>query len=92
VTLSLIGRFKQEEGEHQHFLPVAAVTRSGLRLLQWMERLLNEKEAAGLTTGFMFRTPGENVAKASDFEEQLIMILEWIQQHMVGIIPASVNL
>jgi hypothetical protein len=26
VTLFLIGRFKQVEGEHQHFLPVAAVT------------------------------------------------------------------
>jgi hypothetical protein len=26
VTLSLIGRFKKEEGEKKHFLPVVAVT------------------------------------------------------------------
>jgi hypothetical protein len=26
LTLSLMGRFKQVEGEQQHFLPVAAVT------------------------------------------------------------------
>jgi hypothetical protein len=42
VTLYLIGRFNQEEGEQQHFLPVAAaVTGSGLRLRKWMERLLD---------------------------------------------------
>jgi hypothetical protein len=32
VTFSLIGRFKQVEGEHQHFLPVAAMKGSGLRI------------------------------------------------------------
>jgi hypothetical protein len=50
VNLSLIGRFKQEEGEKQHILPVEVVTVSGLRLRKWMERLLSEKKAAGLTT------------------------------------------
>jgi hypothetical protein len=42
-TLSLIGRFKQVEGEHQHFLPVAAVMGSGLRIRKWVELLLKEK-------------------------------------------------
>jgi hypothetical protein len=31
VMLSLVGRFKQEDGEMQHYLPVAAVTGSGPR-------------------------------------------------------------
>jgi hypothetical protein len=30
ITLSLIGRFKELEGEQQHFLPVAAMTGLGL--------------------------------------------------------------
>jgi hypothetical protein len=30
ITLSLIGRFEQVEGDHQQFLPVAAVKGSGL--------------------------------------------------------------
>jgi hypothetical protein len=68
VNLSRIGRFKQEEGEQKHFLPVAMVTGSGLILIKWSKRLLDEKRVAGLTTGFVFLSPGGNVAKASDFE------------------------
>jgi hypothetical protein len=54
VTLSLIGRFKQMEGGHHHFLPVAAETGYGLRIREWVEILLEEKARVGLTTGFMF--------------------------------------
>jgi hypothetical protein len=54
VTFSLIGRFKQVEGEHQHFLPVAAVKGSGLRISEWVERLLKEKEMTGVISSFMF--------------------------------------
>jgi hypothetical protein len=32
AMLSLVGRFKQEEGDRQPFLPVAVVTGSGLRI------------------------------------------------------------
>jgi hypothetical protein len=32
VMLSLVGRFKQEDGEIQHFLPVDAVTGSGIKI------------------------------------------------------------
>jgi hypothetical protein len=92
VTLSLIGRFKQEEGEQQHFLPATAVTGSVMRLINWMELLLEEKRAAGLTSGFMFLNSAGKVAKAADFEEQFITRLEWIQQNSEGIIPASMNL
>jgi hypothetical protein len=38
ITFYLIGRFKQEEREQQHFFPVAAVTDSGLRIREWVER------------------------------------------------------
>jgi hypothetical protein len=40
----------------------------------------------------MFLDPGEKVAKAADFEEQLIMRLEWIEQNTDAIIPVSNNL
>jgi hypothetical protein len=63
---SLIGRFKQEEGEQQIFLPVAAVTGSGLRLRKWIERLLDEKRAAGIISGFIFLNSAGKVANAAD--------------------------
>jgi hypothetical protein len=43
VMLSLVGRFKQEDGERQHYLPVAAVMGSGLRIRDWIRRLLELK-------------------------------------------------
>jgi hypothetical protein len=58
MTLSLIGRFKQLEGEQQHFLPVAAATGSGIRVREWVGRLLLEKEAVGLVLGFLFFEKG----------------------------------
>jgi hypothetical protein len=51
VTLSLIGRFKQLEGGQQNFLLVDAVTGSGIRIREWVGRLLLEKEAVGLVSG-----------------------------------------
>jgi hypothetical protein len=54
VTLSLIGRLKQLEGEQQHFLSVAAVTGSEIRIREWLGRLGLEKESVGLVSGFLF--------------------------------------
>jgi hypothetical protein len=92
VTLSLIGRFKQLEGEQQHFLPVAAVTGSGIKIREWVGRLLREKEAVGLVSGFLFLKKEGTPAKAIDFEEALVERLEWIQQNTSGVIPLTVNL
>jgi hypothetical protein len=92
VTLSLIGRFKQLEGEQQHFLPVAAVTGSGIRIREWVGRLLLEKEAAGLVSGFLFLKREGTPAKAIAFEEALVERLKWIQQNTSGVIPLTVNL
>jgi hypothetical protein len=72
VTLSLIGRSKQLEGEQQHFLPVAAVTGSGIRIREWVGRLLLEKEAVGLVSVFLFLKREGTPAKAIDFEEALV--------------------
>jgi hypothetical protein len=76
VTLSLIGRFRQVEGGQQHFLPVDAVTGYGLRIREWVERLLKEKEMTGVISGFMFLKKDEKTARAADFDEALIQRLE----------------
>jgi hypothetical protein len=87
VTLSLIGRFKQVEGEHQHFLPVAAVTGSGLRIREWVERLLKD-----IIPGFMFLRKDGKPSRVADFEEALIERLELIQQNTTGNIPVTLDL
>jgi hypothetical protein len=41
VTLSLIGRFKQMDWGQQQFLPIAAETGSGIKILEWVVRFLD---------------------------------------------------
>jgi hypothetical protein len=91
VTLSLIGRFEQMEGEQQHFLPIAAETGSGLRIREWVGIFLDEKARVGLTTGFMVLKKDGTPAKAIYFEEALVEKLELIQQNSSGIIPLTIN-
>jgi hypothetical protein len=91
VMLYLIGRCKHVEGEKQHFLQVAAMTGSRLRIREWVERLLKEKEMTGVISGFMFLIKDGKTALAADFEEALIERLEWIQQNKVGIIPVTID-
>jgi hypothetical protein len=43
-----------EAGGHQHFLPIAAETGSGLKIQEWVGRLLDDIARLGLTTAFMF--------------------------------------
>jgi hypothetical protein len=68
VMLSLVGRFKQVEGEQHNFLPVAAVTESCLRIREWVGLMLEEKKVAGITRGFMFRQKDGKVVKAAYFK------------------------
>jgi hypothetical protein len=90
--LSLVGRFKQEDGEIQHFLLVAAVTGSGIQIREWMRRLLELKVKCGHIQGFLFRRKNRSPAKMGEFDEPLIERLVWIQENTQGLIPMSVDL
>jgi hypothetical protein len=71
---------------------VAELTGSGIRVREWVERLLLEKAEVGLASGFMFLKKDRTPAKAIYFEEAFVERLEWIQQNTTGIIPLVVNL
>jgi hypothetical protein len=92
VMLSLVGRFKQEDGERQHYFPVAAVTGSGLRIRDWIRRLLELKVRSGQTQGFLFRRKNGSPAKLAEFDEPLIERLVWIQENTEGLIPMTIGL
>ena len=40
VIICLLGRFKGEEGDRMHVFPLASVTRTGIRIRLWLERLV----------------------------------------------------
>jgi hypothetical protein len=92
VTLYLIGRFKELEGEKQNFIPVLAVMGSGIKIREWVERLLLDKAEVGLTSGFLVLKNDGTPAKAIYFEEALVESLEWIHKNTTGMIPLTINL
>jgi hypothetical protein len=92
VMLSLVGRFKQDDGERQHYSLVAAVAGSGLHIIDWIRRLLELKVRSGQTQGFLFRRKNGSPAKLADFDEPLIERLVWIQENTEGLIPLTVYL
>jgi hypothetical protein len=90
--LSLVGMFKQEDGERQHYLPVVAVTGSGLHIRDWIRRPLELKVKSGQTQGFLFRLKNGSPAKWADFDEPLIERLVWIQENTEVLIPMTIDL
>jgi hypothetical protein len=40
VNVALVGRFKSEDGDRMHVLPIANVSKSGLKHRMWLERLV----------------------------------------------------
>ena len=39
IVISLLGKFKGEDGDRMHVLPLANVTKSGIRIRKWLERV-----------------------------------------------------
>ena len=54
ILISLLGRFKNENGERWHLLLVAAETTSGLRPRFWVERLIYVLLRKGRASGPVF--------------------------------------
>jgi hypothetical protein len=74
------------------FLPVAVVTGYGLRIRDWIRRLLKLKVRSGQTQGFLYRRKNGSPAKLADFYEPLIERLGWIQENTEGLIPMTIDL
>jgi hypothetical protein len=87
----LIGCLKKLEGEQHHFLPVAAVTGSGIRIRELVEILLLEKAEVRLTSGFLFFFKDGTPTKAIYFEEALVGRLAWTQQNTTCITSLTLN-
>ena len=49
VIACLLGRLKGEEGDCMHVFPLASVTRSGIRIRLWLERLVRLLRVEGKT-------------------------------------------
>lgn len=75
VIVALLGQVKGEHGERQHLLPTASVTGSGLKVRQWMKRLLVTNQLAGRTSGPAFCDDQGIVLRSRDMNAVLHELL-----------------
>jgi hypothetical protein len=90
VIIALLGRFKSEIGERYHLIPLAAVTKSGLKVRAWVGRLLHEYRLMGITHGPLFRDSAGSPLKASEMEEDFFARLEKTQDEHPELIAKDV--
>jgi hypothetical protein len=91
VAIGLMGRFKNQIGEKFHFIPLAANTKSELKVREWVGRLLDEYRRMGIFNGPMFRTTTGQPIKAGSMEEGLFARLERTQEERPDLIPPDVD-
>jgi hypothetical protein len=92
VGVPLVGRFKSEKGEQCHIIPMAAETRSGLKPLLWINRLIEECEIQGRVKGWAFANEeGEQVAMGYFFDTILDRLVR-IQEAHPELLNPDINL
>ncbi len=79
VTICLLGRFKGEEGDRMHVFPLASVTRSGIRIRLWLERLVRLLRTEGKTGCPAFCDEDGYQLSAADLEAVMHPILRRLQ-------------
>ena len=75
VIVALLGQVKGEHGEREHLLPTASVTRSGINVRGWVERLIAVNQVYGRETGPGFCDDNGVVLKSRDMNEILHELL-----------------
>jgi hypothetical protein len=95
VMLTLMGRFKGEDGNRYHCVPLADVTRSGLPIRTWFQRLYVRRTGRqGRRTGWLFTKRGTNNetrAKLSQFDTKFKEYMCLVKERYPDCMPESCN-
>lgn len=91
IIIPLLGRFKNEIGDQYHLTPLIAVTRSGLRVKEWVDRLIEVRRVQGCVKGPAFADPRTGGVPVDWYEREILERFQWIQQRRPDIIPPEVQ-
>jgi len=92
VVIPLLGRFKGEQNTRYHLAPLAAETRSGLRVQQWVERLILVRENGGRVRGPAFCNLAGEVGSSFSYEVGFVERLLTVQAARPDVIPTDVDI
>lgn len=93
VVVPLMGRFKGETGERNMLIVLANVSRSGLNIRKWVDRLsaLLVWEEKAAEVGPAICDNDGTVYSSSFLNENLHSVLEIIQHNQSGLIPLDID-
>jgi hypothetical protein len=67
-VIALLVRFKGEQGELCHLMPLPLLTDSGVKPMIWVDRMLEYYEEIGVLHGLVFRDAKGQMGRYGDFE------------------------
>ena len=86
IMTTLRGRFKGENDERWHVLPIPDATRSRLPARKWIGKKLRRCRAEGKTTGWLFTDRKGDRAKFGHYDETLRRLLGRVKAECPGVI------
>jgi len=91
VLIPLLGRFKNEDGEHYHLIPLAFETRSGIEIGKWVERLVQVKKSHRQTGGPAFSNQSGRHISQHWMEMEILDRQHQVQIENPEVIPNDIN-
>lgn len=93
VIISLLGRFKSEEGDRMHVFPLASVTRSGICIRAWLEQVVTVLQTEQKHNCPAFCDVDGYALRALDIEAVFHPILANMQleEHFSKFLPQGLN-
>jgi hypothetical protein len=91
VIIALLGQVKGEHGEREHLLPTASITRSGINVRRWVQRVIAVNQVCGRVTGPAFCDEEGVVLKSKDMNVILHELLGEIFVEHPGLFQSDIE-
>ena len=89
VHITLVGKFKGENGIREHMVPVASKTMSGMEVRWWLEKLIEVRQEEGCTSGPAFGQMNGSLASMTAYDDILHYFLKKVQSERNDLILDS---
>jgi hypothetical protein len=86
-VVALLGRFKGEQGELCHLMPLPMLTDSGVKPMIWVNRMLEYYKEIGVQHGPVFRDAKGQMGRYGDFEYGFLQRMASVQIRAPNLLP-----
>ena len=91
VMIPLLGCFKNEVGDQYHLTPLVAMSKSGLQVKTWANRLIEVRKSGHQLRGPAFADVRTGEVRVDWFEREILDHFQSVQQRRPDVIPADVQ-